>query len=46
MVWLPDKDGTKPDKKGSKQLFSAINDITKATVFKALDNRSLTGVPQ
>ncbi|MEV0235780.1 hypothetical protein [Nonomuraea sp. NPDC050786] len=46
MVWFQNKDGTKPDKKGSKQLFAAIDDITKATVFKALDNRSLTGSPQ
>ncbi|MEQ4714985.1 hypothetical protein [Nonomuraea sp. B19D2] len=45
MVWFQNKDGTKPDKKGSKQLFAAINDITKATVFKALDNRTLTGSP-
>ncbi|MEV1168504.1 hypothetical protein [Nonomuraea sp. NPDC049784] len=45
MVWFQNKDGTKPDKKGSKQVFAAINDITKATVFKALDNRTLTGSP-
>ncbi|WP_194244135.1 hypothetical protein [Nonomuraea phyllanthi] len=45
MVWFQNKDGTKPDKKGSKQLFAAIEDITKATVFKALDNRTLTGSP-
>ncbi|MGN9836516.1 hypothetical protein ACTMTI_00205 [Nonomuraea sp. H19] len=45
MVWFQNKDGTKPDKKGSKRLFQAIDDITQATVFKALDNRSLTGSP-
>ncbi|TDE38650.1 hypothetical protein E1295_33595 [Nonomuraea mesophila] len=46
MVWFQNKDGTKPDKKGTKQLFAAINDITKATVFEALDNRSVTGSPR
>ncbi|TMR08644.1 hypothetical protein ETD86_46945 [Nonomuraea turkmeniaca] len=45
MVWFQNKDGTKPDKKGSKRLFQAIDDITGATVFKALDNRSVTGSP-
>ncbi|MEU6777755.1 hypothetical protein ABZ912_01040 [Nonomuraea angiospora] len=45
MVWFQNKDGTKPDKKGSKQIFGAIDDITQATVFKALDNRSVTGSP-
>jgi hypothetical protein len=45
MVWFQNKDGTKPDKKGSKRLFEAINDITKSTVFPALDNRTLTGSP-
>ncbi|MFC4111455.1 hypothetical protein [Nonomuraea zeae] len=45
LVWFQNKDGTKPDKKGSKRLFEAINDITKATVFPALDNRTLTGSP-
>jgi hypothetical protein len=43
MVWFQNKDGTKPDKAGSKRLYQAIDDITKATVFKALDNRTLTG---
>ncbi|MGI5284187.1 hypothetical protein ACQEVF_12700 [Nonomuraea polychroma] len=45
MVWFQNKDGTKPDKNGSKQLFQAIGDITQATVFKALDHRSMTGSP-
>jgi hypothetical protein len=45
MVWFQNKDGTKPDKKRSKQLFQAIDDITQATVFKALDYRSTTGSP-
>ncbi|MDP4510869.1 hypothetical protein [Nonomuraea turcica] len=45
MVWFQNKDGTKPDKKGSKRLFQAIDDVTQATVFKALDNRTLTGSP-
>ncbi|TMR89416.1 hypothetical protein [Nonomuraea basaltis] len=45
MVWFQNKDGTKPDKKGSKRLYEAISDITKATVFKALDNRTLSGSP-
>ncbi|WP_188190947.1 hypothetical protein [Nonomuraea sp. SYSU D8015] len=43
MVWFQNKDGTKPDSKGSKRFAQAIDDITKATVFKALDNRTLTG---
>ncbi|MFG1707101.1 hypothetical protein ACFLIM_28295 [Nonomuraea sp. M3C6] len=45
MVWFQNKDGTKPDSKGSKRFIEAITDITKATVFKALDNRTLTGSP-
>lgn len=45
MVWFQNKDGTKPDKKASKRLFQAIDDVTKATVFQALDNRTLTGSP-
>lgn len=43
LVWFQKKDGAEPDKKTSKQLLQAANDITKATVFKALDVRSLTG---
>ncbi|MGN9786751.1 hypothetical protein ACTMTF_35380 [Nonomuraea sp. ZG12] len=43
MVWFQSKDGIKPDKKASKTLFQAADDITKATVFKALDSRTLTG---
>ncbi|MFI6183420.1 hypothetical protein ACIA8R_48375 [Nonomuraea sp. NPDC051191] len=43
MVWFQNKDGSKPDKKGSKRIFEAIKDLTDATVFKALDSRSMTG---
>jgi hypothetical protein len=43
LVWFQNKDGTKPDSKGSKRISEAINDITKATVFQALDHRALTG---
>ena len=43
MIWFQNKDGSKPDKKGQKKLFQAVDDITKATVFKALDARTLTG---
>ncbi|NUP68344.1 MAG: hypothetical protein HOV96_27755 [Nonomuraea sp.] len=43
MVWFQNKDGSKPDKKESKRIFEAISDVTGATVFKALDNRSVTG---
>ncbi|MFI6596540.1 hypothetical protein ACIBHX_09830 [Nonomuraea sp. NPDC050536] len=45
MYWIQKKDGTKPDKKGFKALYQAVDDITQATVFKALDARSLTGNP-
>ncbi|WP_214326914.1 hypothetical protein [Nonomuraea sediminis] len=45
MYWIQKKDGTKPDKKGFKALYQAVDDITQATVFKALDERSLTGQP-
>ncbi|MFC7590179.1 hypothetical protein ACFQYP_45685 [Nonomuraea antimicrobica] len=43
LVWFQNKDGTKPDSKGTKRISEAITDITKATVFPALDNRTLTG---
>ncbi|MFB4282967.1 hypothetical protein ACBJ59_47240 [Nonomuraea sp. MTCD27] len=43
LYWFQNKDGTKPDSKGSKRISEAINDITKATLFLALDNRALTG---
>ncbi|MEV0631808.1 hypothetical protein [Nonomuraea wenchangensis] len=43
LVWFQNKDGTKPDSKGQKRISQAIDDITKTTVFKALDNRTLTG---
>ncbi|GGO74576.1 hypothetical protein [Nonomuraea cavernae] len=45
MIWFQNKDGVKPDSKGSKVIFRAATDITKATVFKALDARTLTGFP-
>ncbi|MEV4291963.1 hypothetical protein AB0K40_41215 [Nonomuraea bangladeshensis] len=45
LVWFQNKNGTKPDAKGQKRISQAIDDITKATVFKALDNRTLTGSP-
>lgn len=45
MVWFQFKDGDKPGKKGTEQLFQAANDITNATVFKALNARALTGFP-
>ncbi|MGW0478568.1 hypothetical protein [Nonomuraea sp. NPDC003214] len=44
LVWFQSKDGVKPDKKLSKQLFQAAEDITKQTVFQALDRRALTGM--
>jgi hypothetical protein len=43
LVWFQNKDGSKPDKTESKRLTQAIGDLTDATVFKALDNRSVTG---
>ncbi|MEU1727173.1 hypothetical protein [Nonomuraea sp. NPDC005692] len=43
MVWFQNKDGSKPDKKESKRILEAIKDLSDATVFKALDNRSMTG---
>ncbi|MCK2215118.1 hypothetical protein MF672_015165 [Actinomadura sp. ATCC 31491] len=43
MVWFQNKNGTKPDSKGQKRISQAIDDITRATVFKALDNRTLNG---
>ncbi|MEU8246969.1 hypothetical protein [Nonomuraea sp. NPDC048916] len=45
MIWFQNKDGSKPDSKGSKVIFQAATDISKATVFKALDARTLTGFP-
>jgi hypothetical protein len=45
MIWFGNKDGSTPDKKGQKRIFQAAADITKATVFKALDARTLTGNP-
>lgn len=45
MIWFQFKDGHKPSSKESKQLAQAANDVAKATVFKALDARRLTGYP-
>lgn len=45
LYWVQKKDGTKPDKKGMKALWQAVDDFTGATVFKALDARTLTGQP-
>ncbi|NUW30456.1 hypothetical protein HTZ77_03305 [Nonomuraea sp. SMC257] len=45
MIWFQNKDGSKPDKKSQKAIMGAAVEITKATVFKALDQRSLTGHP-
>jgi hypothetical protein len=43
LVWFQNKDGTKPDSKGSKRISQAIDDLTKATVYVALDHRALSG---
>ena len=43
MVWFQTKDGASPTRRCQKTLFQAADDITKATVFKALDSRTLTG---
>ncbi|WP_219467716.1 hypothetical protein [Nonomuraea rhizosphaerae] len=45
MIWFGNKDGTKPDKKGQAKLTQAMDDVTKATIYKALDTRTLTGHP-
>ncbi|GAA2312474.1 hypothetical protein GCM10010149_74250 [Nonomuraea roseoviolacea subsp. roseoviolacea] len=45
MIWFQNKDGSKPDKKSQKAIMGAAVEVTKATVFKALDQRSLTGHP-
>ncbi|MEV0196418.1 hypothetical protein [Nonomuraea sp. NPDC050691] len=45
LIWFQNKDGSKPDKKSQKAIMGAAVDISKATVFKALDARSLTGHP-
>ncbi|WP_157252510.1 hypothetical protein [Nonomuraea typhae] len=45
MVWFQNKDGSKADKKAAKKLAEAADDVTKATVFKALDGRSVNGFP-
>ncbi|GAA4581019.1 hypothetical protein GCM10023194_11060 [Planotetraspora phitsanulokensis] len=43
LLWFQFKDGHKPSKTGLKQLYQAAVDITDATVFPALETRSLTG---
>ncbi|MFD1931346.1 hypothetical protein ACFSKW_07660 [Nonomuraea mangrovi] len=43
MLYVQFKDGHKPDKKDAKQLSQASVDVTKATVYPALDSRSLSG---
>ncbi|GAA4568488.1 hypothetical protein GCM10023193_50080 [Planotetraspora kaengkrachanensis] len=45
LLWFQFKDGHKPSKTGLKQLYQAAVDITDATVFPALETRSLTGGP-
>ncbi|MBN6056942.1 hypothetical protein JYK22_33770, partial [Nonomuraea sp. RK-328] len=45
LIWFQNKDGSKPDKKSQKAIMGAAVDISKATVFKALDARSMTGHP-
>ncbi|MEV4895454.1 hypothetical protein AB0K48_39380 [Nonomuraea sp. NPDC055795] len=45
MVWFQNKDGSEPTKKTSKVLAQTADDIAKATAFKALDARSLSGYP-
>ncbi|MEV0146562.1 MULTISPECIES: hypothetical protein [unclassified Nonomuraea] len=45
MIWFQNKDGSKPDKKSQKAIMRTADEIAKATVFKALDTRSLTGHP-
>ncbi|GII53075.1 hypothetical protein Pth03_14640 [Planotetraspora thailandica] len=43
LLWFQFKDGHKPSNAGLKQLYQAAVDITDATVFPALETRSLTG---
>jgi hypothetical protein len=43
LLWFQFKDGHKPSTAGLKQLYQAAVDITDATVFPALETRSLTG---
>lgn len=45
MIWFQNKDGSNPDKKAQKAIKQAVEDITQATVFKALDARAVTGFP-
>ncbi|GAA0927003.1 hypothetical protein [Nonomuraea longicatena] len=45
LVWFQKSDGSAPDKKSGKQLAQAADDVTKLTVFKALDARSVSGYP-
>jgi hypothetical protein len=43
LVWFQNKDGGQADGKESKRISQAITDVTGATVFQALDNRTMTG---
>jgi hypothetical protein len=43
LLWFQFKDGHKPGKSELKKLYQTAVDITDATVFPALDTRSLTG---
>ncbi|MEN3535584.1 hypothetical protein AAH991_10770 [Microbispora sp. ZYX-F-249] len=45
LLWFQFKDGHKPTKTEQKRLYQAAVDVTDATVFPALDTRSLTGGP-
>ncbi|NJP24351.1 hypothetical protein FLW53_09085 [Microbispora sp. SCL1-1] len=45
LLWFQFKDGHKPAKNELKRLYQAAVDVTDATVFPALDTRSLNGGP-
>ncbi|WP_169951823.1 hypothetical protein [Microbispora sp. H11081] len=46
LLWFQFKDGHKPTKTEQKRLYQAAVDVTDATVFPALDTRSLNGGPR
>lgn len=46
LSWVQFKDGHKPDKKGSKQLTQARDDVIGKTVYPTLEARSLSGRPR
>ncbi|WP_432929736.1 hypothetical protein ACQPZZ_06205 [Microbispora sp. CA-135349] len=46
LLWFQFKDGRKPAKNELKRLYQVAVDVTDATVFPALDTRSLTGGPR